>query len=80
MTCLLLDLLFDGLIVCFTITNKSSHPREIPLYLLYILMCDFFLYLQVAERALFLWNNDNMEGLIKQNSKVILPIILPALE
>ncbi|GJN39786.1 hypothetical protein PR202_gb28928 [Eleusine coracana subsp. coracana] len=35
---------------------------------------------EVAERALFLWNNDHIEGLIKQNSKVILPIILPALE
>lgn len=36
--------------------------------------------MQVAERALFLWNNDHIENLIKQNSKVILPIILPALE
>lgn len=35
---------------------------------------------QVAERALFLWNNDHIEGLIKQNLKVILPIIFPALE
>ena len=34
----------------------------------------------MAERALFLWNNDHIEGLIKQNSKVILPIIFPALE
>lgn len=41
---------------------------------------DFFPCLQVAERALFLWNNDHIEGLIKQNSKVILPIILPSLE
>ncbi|KAF8775747.1 hypothetical protein HU200_004268 [Digitaria exilis] len=37
-------------------------------------------HFQVAERALFLWNNDHIEGLIKQNSKVILPIIFPALE
>jgi hypothetical protein len=44
------------------------------------MLCDFFIYLQVAERALFLWNNDHIEGLIKQNSKVILPIVLPALE
>jgi serine/threonine-protein phosphatase 2A regulatory subunit B' len=29
---------------------------------------------------LFLWNNDHIENLIKQNSKVILPIIFPALE
>lgn len=36
--------------------------------------------LQVAERALFLWNNDHIENLIKQNSKAILPIIFPALE
>ncbi|MQL93379.1 hypothetical protein Taro_026039 [Colocasia esculenta] len=36
--------------------------------------------LMVAERALFLWNNDHIENLIKQNLKVILPIIFPALE
>jgi serine/threonine-protein phosphatase 2A regulatory subunit B' len=34
----------------------------------------------VAERALFLWNNDHIENLIKQNYKVLLPIIYPALE
>lgn len=38
------------------------------------------MWLQVAERALFLWNNDHIENLIKQNQKVILPIIFPALE
>nr|CAD1837056.1 unnamed protein product [Ananas comosus var. bracteatus] len=37
-------------------------------------------HFQVAERALFLWNNDHIENLIKQNSKAILPIIFPALE
>ncbi|GJZ18011.1 serine/threonine protein phosphatase 2A 57 kDa regulatory subunit B' theta isoform-like protein [Tanacetum coccineum] len=37
-------------------------------------------HFQVAERALFLWNNDHIENLIKQNRKVILPIILPSLE
>lgn len=34
----------------------------------------------MAERALFLWNNDHIENLIKQNRKVILPIIFPSLE
>uniref|UniRef100_A0A7N2M9T1 Uncharacterized protein n=1 Tax=Quercus lobata TaxID=97700 RepID=A0A7N2M9T1_QUELO len=34
----------------------------------------------VAERALFLWNNDHIRNLITQNCKVILPIIFPALE
>jgi len=35
---------------------------------------------QVAERALFLWNNDHIRNLILQNSKMILPVIFPALE
>lgn len=35
---------------------------------------------QVAERALFLWNNDHIVNLIAHNRQVILPIIFPALE
>jgi serine/threonine-protein phosphatase 2A regulatory subunit B' len=35
---------------------------------------------QVAERTLFLWNNDHIRNLITQNRRVILPIIFPALE
>ncbi|XP_062186995.1 serine/threonine protein phosphatase 2A 57 kDa regulatory subunit B' theta isoform-like [Phragmites australis] len=37
-------------------------------------------HFQVSERALFLWNNDHIQNLMKQNTKVILPIIFPALE
>ncbi|CAL9780288.1 unnamed protein product [Musa acuminata subsp. burmannicoides] len=37
-------------------------------------------HFQVAERSLFLWNNDHIENLIKQNDKVLLPIIFPLLE
>ncbi|KAE8697444.1 Serine/threonine protein phosphatase 2A 59 kDa regulatory subunit B' zeta isoform [Hibiscus syriacus] len=37
-------------------------------------------HFQVAERALFLWNNDHIVNLIKQNRNVILPIIFPSLE
>ncbi|CAL9196285.1 unnamed protein product [Musa hybrid cultivar] len=36
--------------------------------------------LQVAERALFLWNNDHIVSLIAQNRSVIFPIIFEALE
>jgi serine/threonine-protein phosphatase 2A regulatory subunit B' len=36
--------------------------------------------LQVAERALFLWNNEHLFDMISQNRQVILPIIYPALE
>ncbi|KAL4555507.1 hypothetical protein LXL04_038128 [Taraxacum kok-saghyz] len=37
-------------------------------------------HFQVAERALFMWNNEHIRILITQNRKVILPIIFPALE
>ncbi|KAK9741769.1 hypothetical protein RND81_03G126900 [Saponaria officinalis] len=37
-------------------------------------------HFQVAERALFLWNNDQILNLIGHNRQQILPIILPALE
>ncbi|KAF2286548.1 hypothetical protein GH714_017613 [Hevea brasiliensis] len=37
-------------------------------------------HFQVAERALYLWNNDHIENLIRHNRKIILPIIFPALE
>lgn len=36
--------------------------------------------LQVAERTLFLWNNDQILSLIAHNRQIILPIIFPALE
>lgn len=36
--------------------------------------------LQVAERALFLWNNEHIVSLIAQNGSVVLPIIFEALE
>lgn len=35
---------------------------------------------QVAERALFLWNNEHIVSLISQNRNVILPIVFEALE
>lgn len=35
---------------------------------------------QVAERSLFLWNNEHIVSLIAQNRTVILPIIYEALE
>ncbi|KAK6126243.1 hypothetical protein DH2020_040015 [Rehmannia glutinosa] len=37
-------------------------------------------HFQVAERALFLWNNEHIAGLISQNRNIILPIIFEALE
>ncbi|XP_024029653.1 serine/threonine protein phosphatase 2A 57 kDa regulatory subunit B' kappa isoform [Morus notabilis] len=37
-------------------------------------------HFQVAERALFFWNNDHVVNLIAHNRHELLPIILPALE
>ncbi|KAJ0591153.1 putative protein phosphatase 2A, regulatory B subunit, B56, armadillo-like helical [Helianthus annuus] len=37
-------------------------------------------HFQVAERALFLWNNEHIRNLTTQNRKVILPIIFSPLE
>ncbi|KAK6922348.1 Protein phosphatase 2A, regulatory B subunit, B56 [Dillenia turbinata] len=37
-------------------------------------------HVQVGERALYLWNNDHIGNLIRQNCRIILPIIFPALE
>ncbi|KAG1346238.1 Serine/threonine protein phosphatase 2A 57 kDa regulatory subunit B' kappa isoform [Cocos nucifera] len=35
---------------------------------------------EVAERALFLWNNDHVISLVAQNRQDIMPLIVPALE
>ncbi|TXG54788.1 hypothetical protein EZV62_020044 [Acer yangbiense] len=63
---------------------EATQPAEfqrcmVPLFR-QIARCLSSSHFQVAERALFLWNNDHIENLIKQNRKVILPIIFPALE
>ncbi|KAM7278207.1 hypothetical protein ACFE04_005341 [Oxalis oulophora] len=63
---------------------EATQPAEfqrcmVPLFR-QIARCLSSSHFQVAERALFLWNNDHIENLIKQNRKVILPIIFPSLE
>ncbi|KAJ4837320.1 hypothetical protein Tsubulata_048510 [Turnera subulata] len=61
-------------------TQTSEFQRcMVPLFR-QIARCLSSSHFQVAERALFLWNNDPIENLITQNRKVILPIIYPALE
>ncbi|GKV14680.1 hypothetical protein SLEP1_g25512 [Rubroshorea leprosula] len=63
---------------------EATQPPEfqrcmVPLFR-QIARCLNSMHFQVAERSLFLWNNDHIENLIIQNRKVILPIIFPALE
>ena len=38
-----------------------------------------FSYFQVAERALYFWNNEYIMSLIEENNQVIMPIMFPAL-
>ena len=39
----------------------------------------YLIVLQVAERALYYWNNEYIMSLISDNASVILPIMFPAL-
>ena len=39
----------------------------------------FVLFFQVAERALYFWNNEYIMSLIEENNQVIMPIMFPAL-
>ncbi|KAF2596332.1 hypothetical protein F2Q68_00012273 [Brassica cretica] len=51
----------------------------VPLFLR-IACCVNSCHFQVSERALFLWNNDQIVNLIAQNRQAILPIMFTALE
>ncbi|XP_076893060.1 serine/threonine protein phosphatase 2A 59 kDa regulatory subunit B' eta isoform-like [Bidens hawaiensis] len=59
--------------------QPQFHRCMVPLFK-QIARCLNSSHFQVAERALFFWNNDHIESLIRQNRKVILPIMFPALE
>ena len=39
----------------------------------------FQFFFQVAERALYFWNNEYIMSLIEENNQVIMPIMFPAL-
>ncbi|KAG6537798.1 serine/threonine protein phosphatase 2A 57 kDa regulatory subunit B' kappa isoform-like [Zingiber officinale] len=45
-----------------------------------IAYCINSFHFQVAERALFMWNNDHLISLVSHNRQAIMPLILPALE
>jgi hypothetical protein len=51
------------------------------LFLFYIKInfSSLFLFDQVAERALYYWNNEYIMSLLTENAAVILPIMFPAL-
>lgn len=57
--------------------NQFSRIQE-PLFK-QIAKCVSSPHFQVAERALYFWNNEYIMSLIEENSNVILPIMFPAL-
>ncbi|CAA7037201.1 unnamed protein product [Microthlaspi erraticum] len=61
-------------------TQAAEFQRCMVLLFRRIARCLNSSHFQVAERALFLWNNDHIRTLITQNYKVIMPIVFPALE
>ncbi|KAK4485857.1 hypothetical protein RD792_008505 [Penstemon davidsonii] len=62
------------------VINMAEFQRVmVPLFLRFK-QCINSCHFQVAERALFLWNNDQIVNLIAHNRQIILPIIFPALE
>ncbi|KAK4488788.1 hypothetical protein RD792_004577 [Penstemon davidsonii] len=80
--CKLADIIVRGLLKNWPVTNSSKEVlflNELE-EVLEATQGPEFQRCMVAERALFLWNNDHIENLIKQNRKIILPIIFPALE
>ena len=42
-------------------------------------MCIIIIMIQVAERALYFWNNEYIVSLISDNAATIVPIMFPAL-
>ncbi|KAJ4827331.1 hypothetical protein Tsubulata_003282 [Turnera subulata] len=80
--CKLADTVIRGMLKYWPVTNSSKEVmflNELEEVLEATQPAEFQRCM-VAERALFLWNNDHIENLIKQSRHVILPIIFPALE
>ena len=61
-------------------TNAAEFQRCMVPMFKQIARCINSSQFQVAERALFLWNNEHIVELIAQNRKVIVPIIFEALQ
>ncbi|KAL5975075.1 hypothetical protein ACLOJK_031751 [Asimina triloba] len=59
---------------------NSSHFQPYPAYSQSVTVTEPALQIFVAERTLFLWNNEHIVNLIAQNRNVVFPIIFEALE
>ena len=59
----------------FQVCNKKMYTMKLEFVIKWI----FKLFLQVAERALYFWNNEYIMSLIEENNHVIMGIMFPAL-
>ncbi|KAH0850140.1 hypothetical protein HID58_095766 [Brassica napus] len=80
--CKLADTVIRGLLKYWPVTNSSKEIMFLNELeeILESTQGTEFERCMVAERALYLWNNDHVSSLVRQNSRIILPIVLPALE
>lgn len=62
------------------LTQAAEFSKVIAPMFYRIARCIESSHFQVAERALFLWNNDYIVSLVAQNRKVVLPLVFGALE
>jgi serine/threonine-protein phosphatase 2A regulatory subunit B' len=62
--------------MCF---KSSFSGRDAKRNAFKVLQLHATLLVQVAERALYFWNNEYIMSLIEENNQVIMPIMFPAL-
>ncbi len=58
----------------FQVTNRVQCA-----HVMYVYVVNITALVQVAERALYFWNNEYIMSLIEENNQVIMPIMFPAL-
>ncbi|XP_010554167.1 PREDICTED: serine/threonine protein phosphatase 2A 55 kDa regulatory subunit B' delta isoform [Tarenaya hassleriana] len=63
---------------------EATQPAEfelcvVPLFR-QVAQCLSSSHFRVAERALYLWSNGHVSNLVRQNCRVVLPIVFPAME
>lgn len=60
------------------IENTEFHKILVPLFT-QLAKCVTSQHFQVAERALFYWNNDYIVQVMSENVRIVLPILFPAI-
>ncbi|CAD5122883.1 DgyrCDS11283 [Dimorphilus gyrociliatus] len=79
-TCSTKEVMFLGEIEeILDVIEPTQFQRIMEILFKQIAKCVASPHFQVAERALYYWNNDYVMGLMEENIKVIMPIMFPSL-